>query len=262
MIGEKIKKLRLEKGIYQQELASALQVSKSTIAMWETNKRAPELETAIEIATYFDVSLDYLLGKTKYRNRQEYLSYYWDVGIDEFEAPFDFCKTFVKEERTSKGIEPALIAKAIGLTENEYLYCERGDKPISYKQAQQICNCLNTSIEKLIISNFDKHSNNMETHEIIYIKYEGEGPIVRALSQLKGENDFLKKYRALDEHGKKIVNFVADEEYKRCVDANTKTIPYAASSRNDEVGGTMIVPAETMEKIRNTEGVSDDDELI
>ena len=65
MIGDVIKKLRRNKKIYQQDLAAALSVSKSTVAMWETNKRTPDATMLVKIASFFDVSVDYLLGKSK-----------------------------------------------------------------------------------------------------------------------------------------------------------------------------------------------------
>ena len=61
MLGDKIKELRNEKNIYQQDLAAALMVSKSTVAMWETNKRVPDKIMLVKIAEYFDVTVDYLL---------------------------------------------------------------------------------------------------------------------------------------------------------------------------------------------------------
>ena len=62
MIGDKIKKLRNKKKIYQQELADALSVSKSTVAMWETNRREPDIETIKKIAAFFNCSISYLLS--------------------------------------------------------------------------------------------------------------------------------------------------------------------------------------------------------
>ena len=64
MLGDKIKALRNSKKMYQQDLADALSVSKSTIAMWETNKRVPDATMLVKIAEYFDVSVDYLLERT------------------------------------------------------------------------------------------------------------------------------------------------------------------------------------------------------
>jgi len=64
MLGYNIKTLRKSKKMYQQDLADALSVSKSTIAMWETNKRIPDATTLLKIANYFNISVDELLGNT------------------------------------------------------------------------------------------------------------------------------------------------------------------------------------------------------
>lgn len=65
MLGDNIKKLRNKKGIYQQDLADSLSVSKSTVAMWETNKREPDLTMLRKISIFFDVSIDDLLDFSK-----------------------------------------------------------------------------------------------------------------------------------------------------------------------------------------------------
>ena len=62
MLKTTLKYLRAKRNITQQELANALNVSKGAVAMWETEKRSPDNETLIKIATYFNVSIDYLLG--------------------------------------------------------------------------------------------------------------------------------------------------------------------------------------------------------
>lgn len=60
-IGEKIKKMRQEKGVTQEELAKACVISRSTISSWETGRSHPDLEMIVFICDYFDVTLDYLL---------------------------------------------------------------------------------------------------------------------------------------------------------------------------------------------------------
>ena len=59
---ENFKQLRLEKGIGQVELASALCVSKGVISLWENGLREPGMSSLIAIAKYFNVSIDYLVG--------------------------------------------------------------------------------------------------------------------------------------------------------------------------------------------------------
>ena len=57
-IGHVIAKLREKKGISQKELANILNVSAGAVALWEVNKRCPSLESLVNIADYFDVSMD------------------------------------------------------------------------------------------------------------------------------------------------------------------------------------------------------------
>ncbi len=60
---QKIKELRTEKGISQDELANATGLSHGCIAMLELGKRAPTGTTLTALADYFEVSTDYLLGR-------------------------------------------------------------------------------------------------------------------------------------------------------------------------------------------------------
>lgn len=61
MFGCNIAKLRKEKGVSQKHLAELLNVSTSTLGMWEICKREPSYEKLIVIADYFDVSIDYII---------------------------------------------------------------------------------------------------------------------------------------------------------------------------------------------------------
>lgn len=61
-IGEKIVLLRKEKGLNQVEFAKKLNVDKSTVAKYETDKILPSVPMVIKLAQFFDVSTDYLLG--------------------------------------------------------------------------------------------------------------------------------------------------------------------------------------------------------
>lgn len=65
-----IKRLRLERGITQEQLASMLKVSRSTIGMYETGSREPDFETCEAIADIFNVDMDYLLGRTSVERKE------------------------------------------------------------------------------------------------------------------------------------------------------------------------------------------------
>ncbi len=62
IFSEKLKELRLEKGITQTTLAKELGISQAGIAKWETGDRSPDIEYVVIIAKYFGVTTDYLLG--------------------------------------------------------------------------------------------------------------------------------------------------------------------------------------------------------
>jgi transcriptional regulator with XRE-family HTH domain len=61
-IDVKIKELRLSKGITQSELSKAINFGQSTIVAWEKGIKTPTAEAIKELAKFFDVSADYLLG--------------------------------------------------------------------------------------------------------------------------------------------------------------------------------------------------------
>lgn len=65
---ERLKALRLEKNISQMKLSKELYVSQQTIAKWETDKSTPNPDMLAKISDFFNVSADYLLGKTELRN--------------------------------------------------------------------------------------------------------------------------------------------------------------------------------------------------
>lgn len=60
---DRFRELRKEKGLSQRELANVLHMSNSAVAMYETGKRQPDLEALEKIADYFNVDMDYLLGR-------------------------------------------------------------------------------------------------------------------------------------------------------------------------------------------------------
>ena len=59
---ERLKELRIEKGVGQVELAKALNVSKGIISLWENGLREPKLSNLISMSLFFEISIDYLVG--------------------------------------------------------------------------------------------------------------------------------------------------------------------------------------------------------
>ena len=63
----RLKKLRTEHNISQLKLALDLNMNQNTISRYENMERQADYETLIKFANYFDVSLDYLLGRKEDR---------------------------------------------------------------------------------------------------------------------------------------------------------------------------------------------------
>lgn len=77
--GDRLKTLRKEKSLSQQELGDMIGASKSLISCYESGKRNPSLENIISFMEIFGVSSDYLLGadnlvKTIENNKDKYVS--------------------------------------------------------------------------------------------------------------------------------------------------------------------------------------------
>ena len=62
---KKLKALRQTKGISQQQLADVILVSQQSVNKYENHDVEPDINTLIKIADYFEVSLDYLVGRTE-----------------------------------------------------------------------------------------------------------------------------------------------------------------------------------------------------
>jgi transcriptional regulator with XRE-family HTH domain len=67
-IGSRISSLRDERGWTQEELASSIGISRAALSHYEKNRREPDTETLSKLADLFEVSLDYLVGRTERRN--------------------------------------------------------------------------------------------------------------------------------------------------------------------------------------------------
>ena len=67
MLGDRIRELRKSHSLSQVELARELHVSKQTISNWENNNIPPSVDTLVRIAKFFQVSTDYLLGRSEER---------------------------------------------------------------------------------------------------------------------------------------------------------------------------------------------------
>lgn len=67
--GDRLRQLRTARDLSQMEFSKQIGISKSSVNMYERGEREPGLETLEQIADYFNVDMDYLLGKTDIVNK-------------------------------------------------------------------------------------------------------------------------------------------------------------------------------------------------
>ncbi|MCY7084676.1 helix-turn-helix domain-containing protein [Streptococcus oralis] len=78
---DRLKFLRKEQKLTQQNLADILNIKRATIAKWESKNAIPDTETLDKISIYFDTSIDYLIGKSNVRQIDKSVSSNWIHSI-------------------------------------------------------------------------------------------------------------------------------------------------------------------------------------
>ena len=136
-IGDRIKELRVKHGLTQKDIAALLDVSPSTVGMYEQNRREPDANTIIKISEQFNVSTDYLLGNSKENES------YGTLLISKFGI-------LIKQEREQKGISQKEFAEKIGVPANTLCQWETGKREPDYEMLKKIANCLEVSTDYLL----------------------------------------------------------------------------------------------------------------
>ncbi len=90
--GERIRELRKSRRITQTDLAKGVHVTQQTVTAWESGRAIPNANTLDSLADYFNVSSDYLLGRTdepksneELTNNQKLVAYSIDPDISDEE---------------------------------------------------------------------------------------------------------------------------------------------------------------------------------
>ncbi len=142
-IGKMISRLRNEKGLNQRDFAKLLGVSNGAIGMWETGKRQPDLDTIRKIASFFNVTVDYLIGN--HHSSIDYANYQMDTP----EFVLDF-KMRIRDLMAEQKMSEDEFAKRTGFHSEEkdaYLY---GNRMPSIEDLIKIAGALNVSTDYLL----------------------------------------------------------------------------------------------------------------
>lgn len=105
-LGTTLVHLRKKKGLSQKQLANILGVTSSAVAMWEKNKRRPDIDMVKKIAIYHGVTTDTLLDMQEIACSEEYLDE--DARIEH-----DLLKTFRLLDKDNKDIAIGELKKLL-----------------------------------------------------------------------------------------------------------------------------------------------------
>ncbi|WP_297232280.1 helix-turn-helix domain-containing protein [uncultured Flavonifractor sp.] len=130
MFQDRLKQLRNQVGLSQADFSSRFHVSSGTIAMWETGKRKPDIDTLIRLSDFFHVSVDYLIGHSDYNSPSGLCSDCWS-GKN------------MKAIRIQRGETPEQVSKDTGISLKNYLKYEDAtlDPPVFalYRLSDHYC---------------------------------------------------------------------------------------------------------------------------
>ena len=73
-VADRIQNLRKIKGISQEQLAEAIDVSRQAVSKWESEQSTPDLEKIVLMSDFFDVTTDYLLKGIEPTNEIEHMT--------------------------------------------------------------------------------------------------------------------------------------------------------------------------------------------
>jgi len=101
---EILRELRESKGLRQEDLASIIMCSRSTLSQYELGNSKPDVDTLLSIMNYFQVSADYLLGKSNIPkqnviNGKQWMIFPDGLTADERNLVKDFALMLVRRKR-------------------------------------------------------------------------------------------------------------------------------------------------------------------
>ena len=165
--GEKLQKLRKEKGMSQEELAARLHVSRQAVSKWENDQGYPETEKMLMIGNIFSVTMDYLLKDEGGEQPQE----------QGFYASRECVQGYLQQEKR------ITLRIAVGT-----LLCILSGLPVLiYPQQEDVMSIFSMilialGIAVLVSLSFDKNEYKILKQEPLYFDHDH-------LQELKEEND-------------------------------------------------------------------------
>lgn len=137
---ENVAKLRRKKKLTQEQLADFIGVTKASVSKWETKQSMPDVILLPRLATFFDVTIDELLGYEPQLGKEQIQKWYLDLSQafakEEFEEVMERCNNLVKQYYSCYDF----LTQIVVLWLNHYMI-PGGTRSLEIlKQAEELCN--------------------------------------------------------------------------------------------------------------------------
>lgn len=122
---EKLKSIRKQAGMSQEQLAEKLGVSRQAVTKWETDAGIPDIENIVAISALFDISIDDLISnKRETKKSTEYLfESVTEYDIDEpkrYDMKFGGAKQFILSGYKGEKIRVRLVSNTLSTLQNDF----------------------------------------------------------------------------------------------------------------------------------------------
>lgn len=185
-IAENLINLRRKRGVTQDELAAYLNITKASVSKWETKQSYPDILLLPQIASYFDVSIDDLLGYQPQLSPEQIKKCYLDLAEDFAKLPFD--EVFVKSKKLVKEYYSCypLLMHIANLWVNHYMLSENQEKQQSVlHQTTDLCNHIINGCADVAIC-----SNAIQIKAMINLIFGNAKEVIEEIEPLLESNQF------------------------------------------------------------------------
>lgn len=139
-IARKLATKRREKGITQEELALYIGVSKASVSKWETGHSYPDITFLPQLATYFNISIDELMGYSPQMTKEDIKKLYHQISSsfasENFEDVLLECRKIIKEYYSCF---PLLLQLALLLANHHMLADNKEEQETILNEAKDLC---------------------------------------------------------------------------------------------------------------------------
>lgn len=135
----RLKELRKGKRISQTALGEVAGITLKQIQRYERGENEPTASVLIALAEYFDVTIDYLVGKSDFP----------DYSASEEVAPFPLMAARLKQLREGKGLDIFTVAEAVEETPRNYAGYEEGEVLPRFRTICALADFFNVSLDYL-----------------------------------------------------------------------------------------------------------------